>query len=46
MEQKLREMNIHEEIKIENHYILRVVGGWIYTDRRGANAFGTFVKDR
>lgn len=45
IEQKLMKMNTHEVISLETHYIMRVIGGWIYTDRRGENAVGTFVPD-
>ena len=35
---------IHQKGKIETHYIIRVPGGWIYTDRRSNEASsGVFV---
>lgn len=37
-------MKLHEQIHIENHNILKVPGGWIYTDRRNDQApSGVFV---
>ena len=43
---QLYEMDIHEQIEIENHFILRVPNGWIYTDRRADQApSGVFVPE-
>jgi len=42
----MREINnleLHQEIEVEDHFIMRVPGGLIYTDRRGSSAVGTFV---
>jgi len=36
-------VKLHEEIKEGNSYILRVAGGWIYTDTRADEARGIFV---
>jgi len=40
----LMNMELHEVVEIDSHYIVRVVGGWIYTDRRADNApSGLFI---
>lgn len=36
-------LGLNEVHTLENHYVMRVPGGWIYTDRRGESAVGTFV---
>lgn len=40
---ELLSLKMHETLTLENHYVMRVFGGWIYADRRGKNAVGTFV---
>jgi hypothetical protein len=36
---KLWEMKLHEEINIGPCYILRVPGGWVYTNAVGGSSF-------
>jgi len=43
--EKLLKMEIHEELEIDNHVILRVFGGWIYTDKRGLTSSNVFVPE-
>lgn len=37
------DLEYFQQGQTETHYILRVPGGWIYTDRRGDSAVGCFV---
>ena len=42
-EKTIYTLNLHETLTLENHWVLKVAGGWIYTDMRGQSAVGTFV---
>ena len=39
----LGKMRILDTVETDTHFIMRVMGGWIFTDRRGMSAVGTFV---